>query len=668
MPLLPIEFAIKAVLVAVGTAGVLRILNVKTAAARHAAWAGVVVVMLLLPVWTVWGPKVAWHLLPPLPDLAATHAIAATDTFEPALGPPVSPRHPSWNWTAGLLGVYLAGVAVFLVRLTLGTLQAYLLVRRAFHRDGKLFSGACGAPVTVGWLCPVVVLPESWSQWPAAQLDAVLTHEHAHARRRDPLFQWLALLNRAVFWFHPLAWWLERRMAALAEEACDAVVLAHGHDPRDYSRYLIDMARSVATSGARIQVWGMAMPGGFLEQRIRRILEGGPLPRLSRVRLVCACIACAATSAAFATSTLDHQRPARQPGPEVVPAQNPKVPDKAVRNLMLAQIQQQAATGLPAPAAIPEGPGVKVSGADRILHREPVEYPAEARAKGIEGTVILDVTLAPDGTVSDAAVIGGPMDLRRAALSSVLQWHFSKEAAPRQQVSVEFSLSGAKAAAAPECRMMARRPTAAATGAIVSDVPRTLHVDIQGLSAEAAAELRQRLALREGETLDHAAFVKELERIHQIVTEFDPHLNDNRMMAKAPRKAGADGKALPPDSMDVTLIVSPRDSAAQGAELQQFSRVAKPPSLENVLIKLHVDIQGLSPEATTELRQRLAVREGETTDEALRNNLTPSRQVMKEFDPRLIDEMHFNFGPRKFGADGQPIPWDSVEATLVIKP
>jgi len=57
MQLLPIEFAIKAVLIAVGTAGVLRILNVKTAAARHAAWAGVVVVMLLLPVWTTWDPR-----------------------------------------------------------------------------------------------------------------------------------------------------------------------------------------------------------------------------------------------------------------------------------------------------------------------------------------------------------------------------------------------------------------------------------------------------------------------------------------------------------------------------------------------------------------------------------------------------------------------------------
>src|SRR5512140_2695582 len=58
------------------------------------------------------------------------------------------------------------------------------------------------------------------------------------ARRRDPLVEWLALLNRAVFWFHPLAWWLERKLSALAEDACDAAVLRGGHDAHAYSEYL----------------------------------------------------------------------------------------------------------------------------------------------------------------------------------------------------------------------------------------------------------------------------------------------------------------------------------------------------------------------------------------------------------------------------------------------
>ena len=40
----------------------------------------------------------------------------------------------------------------------------------------------------------------------------------------------LTLINRAVFWFHPLAWWLRRRIATLSEQACDAVVVSGGHD------------------------------------------------------------------------------------------------------------------------------------------------------------------------------------------------------------------------------------------------------------------------------------------------------------------------------------------------------------------------------------------------------------------------------------------------------
>ena len=172
---------------------------------------------------------------------------------------------------AVLLGVYLLGLCLLLFRLAIGTVRARRLVRDAVLQDGMRTSSLCAAPVTVGFLHPTVILPDHWRQWPQAQLDAVLTHEREHARRRDSLVQWLALLNRALFWFHPVAWWLERHLSALAEEACDNVVLARGHDPREYSEYLIDMARSVTRSGARLNVAGMAMPGSFLPRRIRQI-------------------------------------------------------------------------------------------------------------------------------------------------------------------------------------------------------------------------------------------------------------------------------------------------------------------------------------------------------------------------------------------------------------
>ena len=117
------------------------------------------------------------------------------------------------------------------MRLAIGTVRAYRLVRQSVMNHGRLTSAACASPVT--WMAsPVVILPETWHEWSSSKLDAVLAHEQAHVRRRDPLVQWLALLNRAVFWFHPIAWWLERRLTALAEQTWDDAVLDRGHNRR----------------------------------------------------------------------------------------------------------------------------------------------------------------------------------------------------------------------------------------------------------------------------------------------------------------------------------------------------------------------------------------------------------------------------------------------------
>jgi hypothetical protein len=236
-------------------------------------------------------------------------------------------------------------VAVFLVRLALGTLQVASIIRRASRRDGNLLSDRCGAPVTAGWFRPVVILPESWSRWPGAQLDAVLTHEREHARRRDPLFQWIALLNRSVFWFHPLAWWLERRLAALAEEACDAAVLARGYDPHDYSGYLIEMARSAAGSGARVQVWGLAMPGRFLEECIRRIVQASAHPRLSRARWVGMILACTATSVIVGAGEVE--RRLVPPAAEGKPITMPDLPARQDAESKLVQVERPATRRAP---------------------------------------------------------------------------------------------------------------------------------------------------------------------------------------------------------------------------------------------------------------------------------------------------------------------------------
>jgi hypothetical protein len=77
----------------------------------------------------------------------------------------------------------------------------------------------------VGFFRPCILVPTHSAAWSPAQLAAVLTHQGSQARRRYPLMQWLALLNRAPFCFHRLACWLERRLAFVAENACDATLV-----------------------------------------------------------------------------------------------------------------------------------------------------------------------------------------------------------------------------------------------------------------------------------------------------------------------------------------------------------------------------------------------------------------------------------------------------------
>jgi bla regulator protein BlaR1 len=294
MQSLLIESAIRATLIAAVIALVLWIMRIKTASVLHAMWASVVLLMMVLPVWVAWGPRA------PLPVLPVVVAIAPPDSVPPPLQaglaetvPHTSPVRQDGGyalWDA-VTTVYLLGFGVLLFRLSIGTIRARRLK-------------SCVAPITVGILRPRILLPEIAKDWPQAQLDAVLAHEGEHIRRRDPLFQWLALLNRAIFWFHPLAWWLERKLSGLAEEACDTAVITQGHDPREYSEYLLDLARSVERAGARIDAVGMAMPGIGLKHRIRLMLSGVPAPRISRPRMACTLAVCAAVAAILAAGTL----------------------------------------------------------------------------------------------------------------------------------------------------------------------------------------------------------------------------------------------------------------------------------------------------------------------------------------------------------------------------
>jgi uncharacterized protein (TIGR03435 family) len=286
-------------LIAAAAGLVLFLMRIKAASARHAVWTGVALAMLLLPAAIVWAPKAPLPVLPRV-EVTPARSMILSESGHVTGAPVLSARRPAQAPASArgseLLWVYLFGIIVFLVRLGIGTVRVKALLRGTI---------GCASPVTVGWLRPRVILPAESSQWPQRRLGAVLAHEREHARRRDPLWQSIAILNRAVFWFHPLAWWLERKVAELSEEACDAAVLASGYDAQGYSECLLDLARSVRLAGARIGNLGAAMPGCGLDRRIKKMLGGGvPSPGISRARMAWTAVLCAASAAIFAAGTL----------------------------------------------------------------------------------------------------------------------------------------------------------------------------------------------------------------------------------------------------------------------------------------------------------------------------------------------------------------------------
>ncbi|HEY2469552.1 MAG TPA: energy transducer TonB [Terracidiphilus sp.] len=60
-----------------------------------------------------------------------------------------------------------------------------------------------------------------------------------------------------------------------------------------------------------------------------------------------------------------------------------------------------------------------------VVQKKAPDYPADAKAAGVSGTVSIEVLISKDGRVSDAYVSSGPPELQQAALDAVRKWVYS---------------------------------------------------------------------------------------------------------------------------------------------------------------------------------------------------------------------------------------------------
>ena len=288
------ESAARITVLAFGVVVVLRALNIRSPRVAHRVWAAVVVVMLLLPIFVAWGPEFAVPLLSS--DAASTLRLPVADRVAAAASNEIpiespfdadrAPRRITWATAAG--AVYVAGVGFFLLRLVAGSAARSCNQARSGSREWKTHPfGVYHADYGRSRRARGASCRRTGRIGTKRSCPRVFTHEEEHARARDPLVGFVALLNRAVFWFHPLAWWLVPEIGRLSEEACDAVVISRGHDSHAYSTCLLRFARRVADAGRRIGPMATAMPGSGLQNRLQMLSHPQPV-RASIFRLAVA--------------------------------------------------------------------------------------------------------------------------------------------------------------------------------------------------------------------------------------------------------------------------------------------------------------------------------------------------------------------------------------------
>jgi bla regulator protein blaR1 len=104
-------------------------------------------------------------------------------------------------------------------------------------------SDRVSVPTVIGFVNPAVVVPR-WllHELSPSELRQILLHELAHLQRWDDWTNLAQKVLKALLFFHPAAWWIEKQLSLEREMACDDAVVAETANPRAYAECLTHLA------------------------------------------------------------------------------------------------------------------------------------------------------------------------------------------------------------------------------------------------------------------------------------------------------------------------------------------------------------------------------------------------------------------------------------------
>jgi beta-lactamase regulating signal transducer with metallopeptidase domain len=208
------------------------------------------------------------------------------------------------SWAVAIFVVWAAVAAVAMTRLVAGlasvrrlrrqclaiapsklppTLRQTLAAPRLTRSLTICRSSAVTVPTAIGFFKPAIVIPE-WvlRELSPDELKIILLHECAHLERRDDWTNLVQKIVRAIFFFHPAIWWIEKRLSLEREMACDDLVLAATANSRAYAQCLLALAEKSALRRGSAMVQAVVSHAREISLRLAQILNGNR-PRATRV-------------------------------------------------------------------------------------------------------------------------------------------------------------------------------------------------------------------------------------------------------------------------------------------------------------------------------------------------------------------------------------------------
>jgi bla regulator protein blaR1 len=282
-------------------------------------------------------------------------------------------------------------------------------------------------PGIFGIFRPVLLWPEAISeQLPDKHLRAILTHEISHLRRRDNLAAAIHMAVEAIFWFHPLVWWLGTRLLEERERACDEAVLQKGHSPQIYAESILKTC-SFCIGSPLTCISGVT--GGDLKLRIIRIMTPGSVEKLSRRRrLLLAGVGIAAVVAPVIFGLLNAPP---------LSAQSPHEPDgqQQARDTVIHNRFTSFATSEQTYRV-----GGEVSAPKLIFAPDPV-YSEEARRAKYQGVCVVALIVDARGKPQRIQVVRHlGMGLDKKAIEAVKQYRFTPGMLHGKPVAVQVNI------------------------------------------------------------------------------------------------------------------------------------------------------------------------------------------------------------------------------------